>query len=137
MAQKQIPPLTPEERAAWMAKKTAQWLRVEKALTDTGLNLGMVQTANTFWLKVSSFEGPEFNDEVCFGDPAKSVTRDDRLFNLRSVDFTDEQIDAVIAQWRILQKVPVVPRGRELADVVDRGRDSEGQAARDKRMGRA
>lgn len=128
LAVPRIQPMTPEEAAAWEARKFAQWEAIEAALKDSSLTLALIQTQHTFVVRVLGPGG--FEDEMCIGDPAKSVTKDDRTFNLSAVDMTGPQISAALQEWKLLRKLPPPPDRLQ-------GRDAEGQAARDKRMGRA
>lgn len=114
---KRIEPMTPEQAAEWEKRKSEQWARVieaeqpifSEAMAARGRSyaLSMVQTKQTFAVHFSTEDG--FKDELVYGDPAKSVPKDDKLFLLRAIDLTDEEIKAAFAEWRLGRKLPPPP----------------------------
>lgn len=93
--------MTPEVRAAWEARKTAQWERVAGQMPG----LQMIHTKDTFVLAIV---GDEFSDSVVYGEPARLAIDgpNDRKLNLPIVDLSDAQLDIVLDRWRRRQKAP-------------------------------
>jgi hypothetical protein len=109
-------PMTPEQAAEWDKRKLEQYDRIvageAEAMTRSNISLSMVQTKHTFsinaaWQDFATSE--EFRDELVFGDPAKAVPRDDKVFVLKAVDLTDDQIKAAFREWRLRRKLPPPP----------------------------
>lgn len=106
-----IKPLTPEAGKAWDARKFEQGQRIILAEIFEGLDVSMVQTKHTFTIAVSrdADDGRFWSDELVIGDPAKTIIRDDRLYDLRAVDLSDDEIRAAFAEWRAGRRLPPAP----------------------------
>ena len=104
-------PMTPEQAAEWDKRKLDQYERIiaaeAEAMAAAGVTLAMVQTKHTFAIKANNAGG--LLDELVYGDPAKTVPRDDRLFVLKAIDLTDDQIKAAFREWRFGRVLPPPP----------------------------
>jgi hypothetical protein len=116
-------PMTPQQEAAWKARKMAQWDRICDAFAPPPqeerapfvaptLHVSMVQTRNTFMVYA---RGDGFNDEFCLGNPPHTVTRDDRLLTVPGRDASDRDVAAVIEAWKVRRSVtnydPLIGKG--------------------------
>lgn len=110
-------PMTPEQEAAWITRKVAQWQRLSAAFAPpeaepdedgnapapaVDLHVSMVQTRTTFMVYA---RGDGFSDEFCLGSPAHTVIRDDRAHAVPGHDASDADVEAAIRAWKARRKV--------------------------------
>ena len=111
LAARRPEPMTPEQEAAWTARKTVQWERIRDAFalpegevaTPSTLLVTLIHNRNAFVIRVQSQDG--FDDEYCIGQPAHTVTRDDKLLTVPGRDSPDRHVDALIAAWKARRRV--------------------------------
>lgn len=111
LAARRPEPMTPEQEAAWTARKTVQWERIRdafalpegEAVTPSTLLVTLIRTRNAFVIRVQSGDG--FDDEYCIGSPAHTVTRNDQLLTVPGRDASDRHVEALIAAWKARRRV--------------------------------